>query len=168
MKRTYLLTALGLAAVLLVGQASAAPQWREGREYRTGEILVYHGKPYRVLQSHTAWRGAGWTPQAAPSLWEPVGKGRWRDDGRRYGRDRDHDDDDWDDDDRWDRDDDRPWLRKPDWRPVAWERGHHYRKGEWVWYEGNAYRAQRDVNSGVSLNWKPHAAPEVWLRVSLP
>ncbi|TJZ79036.1 carbohydrate-binding protein [Chitiniphilus eburneus] len=168
MKRLHALAALGLATLLLAGPSSAAPQWREGREYRTGEVVVFHGKPYRVLQSHTAWRGAGWTPQAAPSLWEPVGRGRgdrgdWNDDHRRDG-DRRDDRDRWDDD----RDNDRPWMRDPRWRPSAWERGQHYRKGEWVWYEGQAYQARRDVSSGVALNWKPHAAPDLWLRVSLP
>ncbi|UXY15152.1 hypothetical protein N8I74_17845 [Chitiniphilus purpureus] len=169
-KPSLLITALGLGLILIAGQALAAPQWREGRHYSVGEVVYYQGQPFRVLQSHTAWRGARWTPQAAPSLWEPVRYAR--NDGRHRWDDDDDDDDEDDDDDRrrWRRHahDDKPWARDPHWRPGNWERGHRYRKGEWVWHEGYAYRATRNVDSGIEINWRPREAPDVWVRVTVP
>ncbi|QLG89356.1 hypothetical protein HQ393_14495 [Chitinibacter bivalviorum] len=44
--------------------------WREGVHYSKGQITTYRGQTYRCLQSHKAEKGAGWSPDRAPSLWE--------------------------------------------------------------------------------------------------
>lgn len=46
------------------------PAWREGVTYTTGQRVRYDGTLYRVLQGHTSQ--AGWTPDAAPSLFAKV------------------------------------------------------------------------------------------------
>lgn len=46
--------------------------WREGRQYHKGQFATYRGRTYRCLQSHKAEKGAGWSPDRAPSLWEDV------------------------------------------------------------------------------------------------
>lgn len=46
--------------------------WQEGKQYRQGQIVEYHGRSYRVRQAHKSERGANWNPAAAPSLWEPL------------------------------------------------------------------------------------------------
>lgn len=46
------------------------PAWREGVIYTTGQRMRYDGTLYRVLQGHTSQ--AGWTPDAAPSLFAKV------------------------------------------------------------------------------------------------
>lgn len=49
-----------------------AGEWREGPSYERGEVVSFHGRRFRCLQSHRAHRGSGWTPMAAPSLWEEL------------------------------------------------------------------------------------------------
>lgn len=55
-------------------QAAACPEvfpmWEPGKEYDTGERILYNGKLRKVLQDHTSQ--AGWTPDAAPSLFAEV------------------------------------------------------------------------------------------------
>ena len=46
------------------------PVWREGMTYTTEQRVRYDGTLYRVLQGHTSQ--AGWTPDAAPSLFAKV------------------------------------------------------------------------------------------------
>ncbi|WP_028448319.1 MULTISPECIES: carbohydrate-binding protein [Chitinibacter] len=54
------------------GQWGDRGSWREGVSYARGQLISYRGRTYRCLQSHKAERGAGWTPEKAPSLWEAV------------------------------------------------------------------------------------------------
>jgi chitin-binding protein len=49
--------------------------WTEGKTYTRGGIVVHLGKRYICLQTHTAWVGAGWQPNAAGTvnvLWKPI------------------------------------------------------------------------------------------------
>ncbi|WP_148714264.1 carbohydrate-binding protein [Chitinolyticbacter meiyuanensis] len=163
-----IITALTLAGAMLAAQAHASPHWREGRDYRAGEVVEYRGQQWRVVQSHTAWRGAGWTPEAAHSLWEPARGHR----DRRYYDGRGHDTGQWRGPSGYPGDpgyrEDKPWRRDPHWRPAGWGHDRGYHRGEWVWYDGYAYQARRDVGSSVSVNWRPDRAPDVWLKVRIP
>jgi len=57
--------------------ATVYESWTAGKTYDTGKLLTHGtnsvGDPqlYRVLQAHTAQ--ATWLPEAAPSLYEPIG-----------------------------------------------------------------------------------------------
>lgn len=55
-------------------QAAAAPAlypaWKEGKDYTTGERILYSGTLYKVLTTHTSQ--ADWTPGVAPSLFTKV------------------------------------------------------------------------------------------------
>lgn len=55
-------------------QALAAPilypAWKEGKEYISGERILYNETLYKVLQDHTSQ--ADWTPDAAPSLFAKI------------------------------------------------------------------------------------------------
>lgn len=47
------------------------PAWDgNGKEYKTGDRVLYNGVLYKVLQNHTSQ--AGWTPTDAPSLFAKV------------------------------------------------------------------------------------------------
>lgn len=46
------------------------PKWRAEKEYEAGERVMHDGVLYKVLQDHAAQ--AGWTPDAAPSLFATV------------------------------------------------------------------------------------------------
>lgn len=46
------------------------PTWEAGTNYATGFKVQYGGALYKCLQGHAAQ--AGWTPDAAPSLWAKV------------------------------------------------------------------------------------------------
>ena len=46
------------------------PAWREGVEYKTVQRVRHEGTLYKVLQDHTSQ--AGWTPDAAQSLFAKV------------------------------------------------------------------------------------------------
>lgn len=46
------------------------PAWRSGVDYVTGQRVLHSGVLYKVLQDHTSQ--AGWTPDAAPSLFAKV------------------------------------------------------------------------------------------------
>lgn len=46
------------------------PKWKEGVEYTAGIRVMYDNVLYKVLQDHTSQ--AGWTPDAAPSLFATV------------------------------------------------------------------------------------------------
>lgn len=46
--------------------------WTDGGSYAAGQIVHYQGRRYRCLQTHTAWTGAGWNPQAVASLWQAL------------------------------------------------------------------------------------------------
>lgn len=57
--------------------ASAFPAWQAGKAYKVKEVFRYgenavgDAQLYRVLQDHTA--AAGWTPDAAVSLYKAIG-----------------------------------------------------------------------------------------------
>lgn len=53
-------------------QAPGNGSWREGMNYSKGQLTSYRGRMYRCLQSHKAEKGAGWSPDRAPSLWEKL------------------------------------------------------------------------------------------------
>ena len=46
------------------------PAWREGQAYEAGKRVLYNETLYKVLTAHTSQ--AGWTPDAAPSLFAKV------------------------------------------------------------------------------------------------
>lgn len=46
------------------------PKWREGKDYKAGERVLHGDVLYKVLQDHASQ--AGWTPDAAPSLFAQV------------------------------------------------------------------------------------------------
>ncbi len=49
--------------------------WTEGKTYTRGDVVVHLGKRYICLQTHTAWVGAGWQPNAVGTvnvLWKPI------------------------------------------------------------------------------------------------
>ncbi|UXY15154.1 hypothetical protein N8I74_17855 [Chitiniphilus purpureus] len=171
-----LIHALLLGTALLAGAAQAQHGWREGRHYREGEVVEYRGQSWRVLQNHTAWRGAGWTPAAAPSLWEPVRGHRGHHHGyardRRYYDENGHDTGQWRGPNGYPGDPgyrgDKPWKRDRHWRPAGWDHDRRYQRGEWVWYDGYAYQARRNIGPSVEVNWRPDRAPDVWFRVTLP
>lgn len=53
----------------------ATASWAEGGRYAVGQIVTHQGRRYRCLQAHTAWKGAGWSPDAAGTvhvLWQPL------------------------------------------------------------------------------------------------
>jgi hypothetical protein len=75
----------GLIALLCSATLWAAGGWHEGRYYQAGERVQYHGQWYEALQGHDAVKGAGWNPEAAPSLWRKMTRadqggqnGSWR------------------------------------------------------------------------------------------
>ena len=63
-----------LAPSLTDEQAStvawAYPEWAEGESYEVGTRIRHDGVLYKVLQAHSSQ--AGWTPDAAPSLFAKV------------------------------------------------------------------------------------------------
>ena len=55
----------------IVDNKSAFPYWNgEGVDYKTGDILQYDDKVYRVLQPHKSQ--ADWTPDVAVSLYVEI------------------------------------------------------------------------------------------------
>ncbi|WP_054055825.1 glycosyl hydrolase family 18 protein [Alloactinosynnema sp. L-07] len=63
---------LASAAPTVVLAACNAPAWAEGTTYAAGAEVTYAGRLYSAKVAHTAWRGTGWNPVAAPSLWTDV------------------------------------------------------------------------------------------------
>ncbi|MQY06318.1 glycosyl hydrolase family 18 protein [Actinomadura macrotermitis] len=53
--------------------ACAFPAWAEGTTYQAGAKAAYKARGYEALQTHTAYPGAGWTPDATPTLWRDLG-----------------------------------------------------------------------------------------------
>lgn len=57
--------------------ADLYPEWKEGKTYKTDEIVKYgvnadgETQLYRIIQAHTSQ--AGWEPDAAASLFKAVG-----------------------------------------------------------------------------------------------
>jgi chitinase len=45
--------------------------WNEGNHFSVNQYVTYQGNIYQALVSHTAWNGAGWTPEIG-SLWRFV------------------------------------------------------------------------------------------------
>ena len=45
-------------------------KWREG-SYNAGDIVVYNGQPYRVVQMHDSTGNPMWNPEEARSLFAP-------------------------------------------------------------------------------------------------
>ncbi|MGH3737192.1 MAG: carbohydrate-binding protein [Micromonosporaceae bacterium] len=56
-----------------LGVPCAAPEWAEGTSYAVGDKVTYHSRLYEARVAHTAHVGAGWNPEAAPSLWQDLG-----------------------------------------------------------------------------------------------
>ncbi|MBE9611008.1 carbohydrate-binding protein [Chitinilyticum piscinae] len=58
------------------------------------------------------------------------------------------------------------------WEPVqqnlrpepggSWQEGRHYRKGQFVSYQGRVYRALQDHEAVKGANWNPRQAPSLW------
>ena len=46
------------------------PAWESGKAYTVGYKVQYKERLYRVVQAHTSQDG--WTPEAAPALWEGI------------------------------------------------------------------------------------------------
>ncbi len=63
--------AVGDSAGILV--VCNSPVWAEGNTYQVGTRVVYQGRLYEALVTHTAHVGAGWNPAATPSLWRNLG-----------------------------------------------------------------------------------------------
>ncbi|XZG70697.1 carbohydrate-binding protein [Chitinibacteraceae bacterium HSL-7] len=61
-----------LLAFASVSAAHAAPLWQEGQIYAAGQVVTYKQVDYTALVSHTAFVGAGWTPEATPTLWQAL------------------------------------------------------------------------------------------------
>ncbi|MFE3191233.1 lytic polysaccharide monooxygenase [Nocardia sp. NPDC059240] len=51
------------------GKPAAA--WKVGAHYNIGDLVTYDDMRYRCLQAHTVY-DPGWTPEAAPALWQMV------------------------------------------------------------------------------------------------
>ena len=91
MRRRTSFVAAGVAALLVTGlsipavvaytgpvalaaaASCTAPTWAEGSTYAAGDHVVHLGRGYTALVGHTAHVGAGWTPDATPSLWTDDG-----------------------------------------------------------------------------------------------
>ncbi|MNI75568.1 Chitinase A1 precursor [compost metagenome] len=43
-------------------------EWQNNHSYKAGDVVTYKGKKYTCLQAHTS--NAGWTPDAAFTLWQ--------------------------------------------------------------------------------------------------
>ncbi|MBP1131404.1 MULTISPECIES: carbohydrate-binding protein [Serratia] len=43
-------------------------EWQNSHSYKVGDVVTYKGKKYTCLQAHTS--NAGWTPDAAFTLWQ--------------------------------------------------------------------------------------------------
>jgi chitinase len=75
------LLATGLAVPAVVAQAGPVAQavdctavaWAEGSTYAAGAHVTHRGRGYTALVAHTAHVGAGWSPDATPSLWSDDG-----------------------------------------------------------------------------------------------
>ena len=48
------------------------PAWEVGKSYSQNDRILYNGKLYKVVQSHTSQ--ADWTPDATPALFTEVAK----------------------------------------------------------------------------------------------
>lgn len=59
-----------LADEELLEVPNLAPGWAPDGSYAPGNRVCFQGILYKCLQAHTAQ--AGWTPEAAPSLWARV------------------------------------------------------------------------------------------------
>jgi hypothetical protein len=49
--------------------AACRGEWAEGNNYAVGDIASFDGIRYRVIQAHTSFANAGWTPPRTPALW---------------------------------------------------------------------------------------------------
>lgn len=72
-------TTTGATTGTSAGKPTTAPvadgEWVEGRSFTRGQVVTHKGRNYRCIQSHTAWKGAGWSPDAAGVvnvLWQPL------------------------------------------------------------------------------------------------
>lgn len=45
--------------------------WELNKRYNAGDKVVYQGKLYKCIQSHTAY-ASDWTPPQTPALWERI------------------------------------------------------------------------------------------------
>ena len=58
------------AANEVIDYAALLTPWKAGLQ-TAGHVVVYHGYPYRVLQTHDSAQSPDWTPEDAPSLFAP-------------------------------------------------------------------------------------------------
>lgn len=75
MSRINRLALAALPAAMFAAYAYAAPAWQEGTTYSAGTVVSHKGSDYSALVTHTAYVGAGWTPDTTPTLWKLVGAG---------------------------------------------------------------------------------------------
>lgn len=47
-----------------------APEWQNSHSYKAGDVVSYKGKKYTCIQAHIS--NAGWTPDAAFTLWQLI------------------------------------------------------------------------------------------------
>ncbi|ANH70296.1 hypothetical protein ABE85_05550 [Mitsuaria sp. 7] len=65
----------GVAKTPVQQPISSSDTWVEGQTYRVGDVVTRKDRRYRCLQAHTAYKGAGWSPDAVGSinvLWQPL------------------------------------------------------------------------------------------------
>jgi GH18 family chitinase/chitodextrinase len=73
MSRYNRLALAALPAAMFAVYAYAAPAWQEGTTYNAGTVVSYKNNDYSALVTHTAYVGAGWTPDTTPTLWKLIG-----------------------------------------------------------------------------------------------
>lgn len=59
--------------VVTTAPVGSCTVWREGNNYKAGEVVSYNGVTYTAQSTHTAYVGAGWTPATTPTLWKAGG-----------------------------------------------------------------------------------------------
>lgn len=75
MSRINRLALAALPAAMFAAYVFAAPAWQEGTTYSAGTVVSFKGSDYSALVTHTAYVGAGWTPDTTPTLWKLVAAG---------------------------------------------------------------------------------------------
>jgi chitinase len=73
MSRINRLALAAMPVAMFAAYAYAAPAWQEGTTYSAGTVVSHKGSDYSALVTHTAYVGAGWTPDTTPTLWKLVG-----------------------------------------------------------------------------------------------
>jgi len=52
-------------------------EWQPGTQYNFGDIVVYEGARYKIIQPHTSQ--SDWTPPVVPALWGRIPEEQWQD-----------------------------------------------------------------------------------------